>query len=187
MSTIIESKSTTSKTTVAGLSTASKATVKKSEAVAGGVTQHEDELVFSEVDRLQECGVNAADILKLKQAGLNTTLSVIQTCRRDLLALKGFTDAKVEKILEAAGKFESVSGFMSGSQLLQRRATVLHITTGSLQLDKILNGGIESMAITELFGKRNIYHILVSTWAGENRTGKTQLCHTICVTGTTIL
>lgn len=35
-------------------------------------------------------------------------------------------------------------------------------------LDQALGGGIETMAITELFG--------------ENRTGKTQLCHTLCVT-----
>lgn len=35
-------------------------------------------------------------------------------------------------------------------------------------LNRLLNGGIETMSITELFG--------------ENRTGKTQICHTISVT-----
>ena len=39
---------------------------------------------------------------------------------------------------------------------------------GSRELDVLLGGGIETGSITELFG--------------EFRTGKTQLCHTLCVT-----
>ena len=42
------------------------------------------------------------------------------------------------------------------------------ITTGSSELDALLKGGIETGSITEIFG--------------EFRTGKTQLCHTLCVT-----
>ena len=42
------------------------------------------------------------------------------------------------------------------------------LTTGSVELDKLLEGGIETGSITEVFG--------------EFRTGKTQLCHTLCVT-----
>jgi meiotic recombination protein DMC1 len=45
---------------------------------------------------------------------------------------------------------------------------VIHVTTGSTELDKLLGGGVETMGITEVFG--------------EFRTGKTQLCHTLCVT-----
>ena len=37
-----------------------------------------------------------------------------------------------------------------------------------MELNKLLGGGLESMAITEVFG--------------EFRTGKTQLSHTMCVT-----
>ncbi|KAF2366432.1 DNA recombination and repair protein Rad51-like C-terminal, partial [Trinorchestia longiramus] len=44
----------------------------------------------------------------------------------------------------------------------------VQVSTGSVELDKLLGGGMESMAITELFG--------------EFRTGKTQLSHTLCVT-----
>lgn len=39
---------------------------------------------------------------------------------------------------------------------------------GSNDLDALLGGGIETGSITEIFG--------------EFRTGKTQLCHTLCVT-----
>ena len=42
------------------------------------------------------------------------------------------------------------------------------LTTGATEIDKLLEGGIETGSITEVFG--------------EFRTGKTQLCHTLCVT-----
>ena len=49
-----------------------------------------------------------------------------------------------------------------------KRKKVIRITTGSSVLDALLGGGIETMSITEVFG--------------EFRTGKTQMCHTLCVT-----
>ena len=58
-------------------------------------------------------------------------------------------------------------GFVTGSDIMQKRKSVLKITTGSSELDKVLGGGIESQSITEIFG--------------EFRTGKTQLCHTLAV------
>lgn len=42
------------------------------------------------------------------------------------------------------------------------------IIAGSKELDQLLGGGMETGSITEIFG--------------EFRTGKTQLCHTLCVT-----
>ena len=42
------------------------------------------------------------------------------------------------------------------------------LSTGSRCLDELLKGGIETGSLTEIFG--------------EFRTGKTQLCHTLCVT-----
>lgn len=50
----------------------------------------------------------------------------------------------------------------------EKRRQVMRITTGSVALDTILGGGMETSSITELFG--------------EFRTGKTQLAHTLCVT-----
>jgi DNA repair protein RAD51 len=47
-------------------------------------------------------------------------------------------------------------------------ADIIHLSTGAKELDKLLGGGMETGSITELFG--------------EFRTGKTQLCHTLCVT-----
>ena len=66
------------------------------------------------------------------------------------------------------------------------------ITTGSKELDKLLNGGFETGSITELFGEfrtgikfSNIGHqvsILVLYLHFCMTAGKSQLCHTIAVT-----
>ena len=50
----------------------------------------------------------------------------------------------------------------------EKRRSVIQVTTGSNELNKILGGGIETASITELFG--------------EFRTGKTQMMHTLAVT-----
>jgi len=59
-------------------------------------------------------------------------------------------------------------GFTTATEYNKQRAEIIHLTTGSKELDKLLAGGIETGSITELFG--------------EFRTGKTQICHTLCVT-----
>lgn len=119
--------------------------------VASEIVEADD--TFQEVEKLQAQGINMADITKLKQAGFCTILSIIQATRKELSQLKGFSEAKVEKLLEAAGKIETTFNFMSGSALLQKRGSILRLTTGSSSLDKLLGGGIESMAITEIFGE----------------------------------
>jgi len=58
--------------------------------------------------------------------------------------------------------------FKTAADALEDRKALLQLTTGSIELDKLLEGGIETGSLTEVFG--------------EFRTGKTQLCHTLCVT-----
>jgi len=59
-------------------------------------------------------------------------------------------------------------GFSTATEVHQQRQDTCSLTTGSAELDNLLKGGIETGSITEVFG--------------EFRTGKTQLCHTLCVT-----
>lgn len=127
----------------------------------------EEEDYFQEIDKLQEMGINVADIKKLKSAGLGTVASVLMTPSSTLLAIKGVSDVKIAKIIEAANKLENF-GFRTGTDVMSRRKQILRITTGSTAVDELLHGGIESQAITEVFG--------------EFRTGKTQLSHTLAVT-----
>ncbi|XP_024964049.1 DNA repair protein RAD51 homolog B [Cynara cardunculus var. scolymus] len=119
------------------------------------------------VEQLQEAGIAALDIKKLKDAGLCTVESVAYSPRKELLQIKGISEAKVDKIVEAASKLVPL-GFTSAGQLHAQRLEIIQISSGSRELDKILDGGIETGSITELYG--------------EFRSGKTQLCHTLCVT-----
>lgn len=120
-----------------------------------------------EIDRLTEQGIAAADIAKLKAAGIFTVPGIHMQCKKDLVNVKGLSEAKVDKIIEAARRLTD-TGFVNGVTYLQQRKRVTKITTGSTALDQLLGGGLESMSITEAFG--------------EFRTGKTQLAHTLCVT-----
>jgi len=128
---------------------------------------NDEESFFRDVSVLQDHGINAADLKKLKQAGICTVKGIQMTTRKGLSNIKGISEAKVDKIKEAAAKMNP-SGFISALSFSSLRKQVFKITTGSDDLDKLLGGGIESMAITEVFG--------------EFRTGKTQLSHTLTVT-----
>lgn len=134
--------------------------------LAANAIEEEDDI--NVIDKLQAQGINVSDIQKLKAGGFCTVLSIIQATKKELCNLKGLSEAKVEKIVEAAQKIESATTFVTGNEFMLKRANILRVTTGCQAFDTILQGGVESMAITELFG--------------EARTGKTQLCHTLCVT-----
>ena len=98
---------------------------------------------FKEIDLLQNHGINGGDILKLKAHGLRTILSCLMTTKKEMLNIKGITEAKVEKIYEAAQKIECM-GFKSGFAILEQRKSIKRISTGSPSLDMLLQGGIES-------------------------------------------
>lgn len=119
------------------------------------------------IDELQNYGINASDIQKLKGSGIYTVNTVQSTTRRNLVKIKGLSEVKVEKIKEAANKLVKV-GFVPATVQMDLRQKVISISTGSKQLDSVLGGGVMTMSITEVFG--------------EFRCGKTQMSHTLCVT-----
>ncbi|KAG1813259.1 Rad51-domain-containing protein [Suillus subaureus] len=131
-----------------------------------GGEEIEETPFFDNVDELQQHGINVQDILKLKSASINTVSGVVMTTRRQLLKIKGMSEAKVEKIKEAAQKITG-SSFATGIEVQDRRKRVLIISTGSKSVDTILGGGLMSQSISEVYG--------------EFRTGKTQLAHTMSV------
>ncbi|KAK9137472.1 hypothetical protein Sjap_008066 [Stephania japonica] len=117
-------------------------------------------------------GINAGDIKKLQDAGIYTCNGLMMHTKKSLTGIKGLSEAKVDKICEAAEKIVNY-GYVTGSDVLMRRKSVIRITTGSQALDELLGGGIETLQITEAFG--------------EFRSGKTQLAHTLCVSTQVIL
>ncbi|KAF8973643.1 Rad51-domain-containing protein [Flammula alnicola] len=146
---------------------------------AGG---EEEVQFFDTVDELQQHGINVQDILKLKSAAINTVFGVSMTTRRQMLKIKGMSEAKVEKIKEAAHKMLG-SSFATGVEIQDKRKRVNIISTGSKSVDGILGGGLMSQSISEgmLCISDKISHSQYAIVYGEFRTGKTQLAHTMSV------
>jgi DNA repair protein RadA len=57
--------------------------------------------------------------------------------------------------------------FINAADLLVKRKAIDRVSTGSKNLDDLLGGGIETWALTEFYG--------------EFGSGKSQICHTLCV------
>ncbi|TDH68683.1 hypothetical protein CCR75_004749 [Bremia lactucae] len=125
---------------------------------------------YEPIDLLQDAGINATDIFKLKKDGFATIGQLFQVPQKRLLGVKGISEAKIDRIMPEK------CGFVSASTLYEQSQSKIFITTGSQrkhgiffsEFDQILGGGLETMSVTEVHG--------------EFRTGKTQLCHTVCVT-----
>lgn len=91
------------------------------------------------IEQLEASGIAAIDVKKLRDAGLCTVEAIAYSPRKDLLQIKGISEAKVDKIIEAASKLIPL-GFTSASQLHAQRLEIIQITSGSKELDKILEG-----------------------------------------------
>ena len=119
------------------------------------------------VEKLQDKGIAMNDIKKLIEAGMRTVESVAYTPKKALVNVKGLSENKIDKIIEAAHQLVNM-GFSTAKAFFEKRKNQVYLTTGSDALDELLKGGIETGSITEIYG--------------EFRTGKTQICHQLCVT-----
>eukprot|EP00041_Stephanoeca_diplocostata_P024093 m.603073 g.603073 ORF g.603073 m.603073 type:complete len:341 (+) comp22452_c3_seq1:486-1508(+) len=134
-----------------------------------GDDQEEEVILFTDIAELQPVGISAAEIQKLREFGKTTVRGILQTHSKELMKIKGFSEAKVDKIKLAAGKLCDAGAFKNARSELDRRGKeVFAIATGSSELDKLLGCGLESQGMCEIHG--------------EWRTGKTQICHTMCIT-----
>ena len=90
------------------------------EAALLGIQAEEEEEEFLQVDieGLQAHGINVADIKKLKLAGICTLKGVKMITKRKLCAIKGLSEAKVDKIREAVLKMSGGgAGFVTAMQV----------------------------------------------------------------------
>lgn len=94
----------------------------------------EEESFFQDVDILQQHGINVADIKKLKGVGICTVKGIQMSTRKKLCNIKGFSEAKVDKIKEACQKVSSI-GFLTALEVSDRRKNVFKISTGSVELE----------------------------------------------------
>nr|KAF6486918.1 RAD51 recombinase [Rousettus aegyptiacus] len=52
------------------------------------------------ISRLEQCGINANDVKKLEEAGFHTVEAVAYAPKKELINIKGISEAKADKILE---------------------------------------------------------------------------------------
>ncbi len=111
-------------------------------------------------------GVGAATATKLEEVGYRDLMSIAVATPGELIDATGVSQATAKKIIIAA-RANLQMGFESGIDLLDKRAKVEKIPTGSKNFDNLMEGGFETGAITECFG--------------EFGSGKTQIGHILAV------
>jgi len=111
-------------------------------------------------------GIGPATVAKLKEIGFKTVESLGTAAVAELVTA-GIGEPMAEKVIEAARKSMAIT-FVRGDELVEIRKNVRRLTTGCSSMDRLLNGGIETQSLTEFYG--------------EFGSGKSQMCHQLCVT-----
>jgi len=118
-----------------------------------------------ELEDLPNVGEKTAQ--KLRDAGFADMMRLATATAKELSVKAEIGEGVAEKVIEAARKAEQID-FETALDVMERRKDVGHIITGSTGLDELIGGGIETQAITEVFG--------------EFGSGKSQISHEIAVT-----
>jgi DNA repair protein RadA len=121
---------------------------------------------------LEDLDIGPATTKKLRELGVNTIENLGMATAKEL-EQAGISKKMARELIHKARSCMSIS-FIRGDELLKMRKTVQRLTTGSRMLDELLkgdnesqSGGIESQSITEFYG--------------EFGSGKSQICHQLCV------
>jgi DNA repair protein RadA len=117
-------------------------------------------------------GVGPVSTKKLSDAGVHNIMDLIVRGPVEISEITGMAKDTAENIVNKAREHLVEGGliskdFVSASEIYKRRQDIGKITTGTNCLDTLFDGGIETQALTEVYG--------------EFGCGKTQLCLTMCV------
>ncbi|MEM3451493.1 MAG: DNA repair and recombination protein RadA [Nitrososphaerales archaeon] len=117
-------------------------------------------------------GIGPATKQKLTAAGIYNILDLVSRGPSEIADAVNIDLSKAIDLINKAraklvelGRLEKE--FVSATELYKKRQSIDRISTGSRNLDDLLGGGIETQAVTEFYG--------------EFGSGKTQICHTLCV------
>jgi len=111
-------------------------------------------------------GVGPAVATKLEDAGYFDLMSIAVASPAELGDASGLSEASARKVIQAARKMMNL-GFEDASEYLKKREEIFKLSTGSKNFNALIGGGIETKAITELFGAFG--------------SGKTQIAHALAV------
>jgi len=116
-----------------------------------------------EIEELPGVGAKVAE--KLREAGYVSLESIAAASISEIKEV-GLGESSAVKIINGARDNLSM-GFETGLEFMKKRENVGKITTGSKDFDSLIGGGVETQAITELYGKFG--------------SGKTQVAHQLAV------
>lgn len=116
------------------------------------------------IEKLQ--GVGSAIAEKLRSSGYDSVESIAVATPAELREAAEIGTQVAVRIIESAREAADM-GYEKATEIMERRKYVGRISTSSEGLDEILGGGIETQAVTEVFG--------------EFGSGKTQLAHQLSV------
>ena len=121
-----------------------------------------------DLGNIEEIGTTTRDRLEL--AGFRSIKDLVV---RGPVDVSDATGMEIEKTVNICNKARSIledlgvldKSFITATILYEKRKNAERISTGSANLDELFGGGIETNAITEIYG--------------EYGTGKTQICHVL--------
>lgn len=113
----------------------------------------EEKLPMPKINRIDDLpGVGPATAEKLIAAGYINVESVAVATPAELMEISEIGEATALKIIQAAREAFDM-GFIRGDEFLEKRKTIGRLYTGSKALDELIGGGVETQAITEVFGE----------------------------------
>jgi DNA repair protein RadA len=98
-------------------------------------------------------GVGPAVAEKFREAGYSTLEEIGTQSPGQLSHATGIGQESCAKYIKEAGKNAKIGSFLTGVELLEKRATVGKLTTSSSTFDELLGGGVETQSITEFYGQ----------------------------------
>jgi DNA repair protein RadA len=118
-------------------------------------------------------GIGPTTAKKLKEAGIVSVMDLAVASSDELAVDLNSSKDSAASFIMAAQKLLRDSNvlekeFVTADAALEKRKSMLRCSTGSVALDDLLLGGIETQAVTEFYG--------------EFGSGKSQICHTLCAT-----
>jgi DNA repair protein RadA len=118
-------------------------------------------------------GIGPTTAKKLNEAGIVSVMDLAVASSDELAVDLNSSKDSAASFIMAAQKLLRDSNvlekeFVTADTALEKRKSMLRCSTGSIALDDLLLGGIETQAVTEFYG--------------EFGSGKSQICHTLCAT-----
>src|SRR5919107_131483 len=128
--------------------------------------------IIDDLDIQDVPGIGPTTAKKLRDGGILTVMDLAVASSEELSVEINSSKESAAAFIIAAQQLLRDSNlldkeFVTADVALEKRKSLLRCTTGSKALDKLLLGGIETQAITEFYG--------------EFGSGKSQICHTLCV------